>query len=104
METLMKEEQVDRKSRQKCTQCDFTCEDVGGALNKHKLREHEGVTYTCEICDSVHKYAQGLKNHKQSIHEGIRFECAQCNASFSNKGSLRLHRTSVHEGVFLRQP
>ena len=41
-------------------------------LGRHKLTEHEGVRYGCDLCSAVFSASTNLKRHKLSKHEGVR--------------------------------
>ena len=42
-------------------------------LCRHKLTEHEGVRYGCDLCSAVFSASTNLKRHKLSKHEGVSY-------------------------------
>ena len=43
-------------------------------------------------------FCKGLKNHKMIQHEGIRYDCNMCKYRATTKDSLRKHGLIRHEG------
>jgi len=67
------------------------------AYRKHMLHVHEGVKYTCELCN---KEVVNLKSHIRLVHKKIRsHECPECKKTFQTQPYLRLHIARVHLGV-----
>ena len=89
---------------------------------RHKLTEHEGVRYSCDLCPAIFSASTNLKRHKLSKHEGVnqelyclhyrrasmplqcfifqkKWECDQCPSTFTDQGNLRRHKLTKHEGA-----
>ena len=61
------------------------------SLKKHKLAEHEGFTYNCDMCDAKYKYLDRLKQHESYVHKGIGYECNLCGIIYKDVYKLNLH-------------
>ena len=48
----------------------------GVTLNREKSLTHEGVRYSCNICNyNATHYSQ---KHKESVHVGVKYSCDIC--------------------------
>ena len=59
------------------------------------MSEHEGVKYSCNLCDYKASRKGNLKTHKMSVHMGIKYSCDQCDSKLTEQGSLKKHKMSL---------
>ena len=89
----------------KCDECEFTCSAVGQELGYMKIRQHissrhEGLIYTCDICEFRTQYKTNLDQHKY-VHSAKTINCANCGYIGSTKRAMTRHIQNVHsEKIF----
>ena len=66
----------------KCDQCDFTCQSQKRHLGFAKIAndvkaKHEGVLYSCDVCDHKTQYKSNMEQHREYKHrtKSIRVNC-----------------------------
>ncbi|XP_024938001.1 gastrula zinc finger protein XlCGF67.1-like [Cephus cinctus] len=55
--------------------------------------------YKCSVCGKAFKRSSEVTSHMQ-IHQGIKYTCEICNFTTTNKVSLRTHNRRVHQKDF----
>lgn len=82
--------QLDKKKRFQCTQCDHST-DKKGNLNRH-IRTHSGEKpYRCDICRKAFTCMQNLKRHKSTHANEFPFHCRICLNGFDQKIEKEAH-------------
>ena len=84
-----------------CDQCDFTCQSqkrhLGFAkIANHVKAKHEGVLYTCDVCDHKTQYKSNMEQHKEYKHRTKSIHCSNCDYKTSTKRALTRHVQNMH--------
>merc|ERR1712179_692609 len=89
---------VDDKVKYKCLKCPKEMSEKRN-LRKHVQTQHNGVRYTCDLCDYVGD-GGNLNYHKKAEHyHRYPYKCPNCEKTFSENSNLWRHRKSQHEGI-----
>ena len=63
----------------------------------HISKFHEGVKYSCELCDKKFTETWTLKSHVLGVHEKLkRFKCNQCDKAYPQASGLSQHKRKIH--------
>ena len=65
-------------------------------LKAYQQYTHEGVKYSCDLCDCTATTQSNLRTHKRSKHEGVRYICDHCDYNATQESSLKTHKQSQH--------
>ena len=52
---------------------------------------HEGVIYSCDLCNYKATQKGYNQQHVRSVHEGVKYNCEQCNYKTTQKCNLLQH-------------
>ena len=59
--------------------------------------KHEGNNFPCKVCDHSFKEKGALEEHKVTEHEKIDDQCAKCNQTVNIKDTSKEHRGAYQE-------
>ena len=84
----------------KCDECEFTIHAVNEHLGYMKMQQHirskhEGLLYTCDVCEFNTQYKTNLDQHKY-VHSAKTFKCVSCQYIASTKRALTRHIQNIH--------
>ena len=65
----------------------------------HMKYKHEGLKYSCKLCEYKSTAQSSLAKHIQYKHDRVRYSCDQCNYTSTQNVNLTTHIQSKHEGV-----
>ena len=68
-------------------------------LRAHIETKHEGIIYSCDLCDHVPNRIDYLKEHTRFKHTGVRYPCDQCDYRSNN---LCKHKLFQHAGIIFQ--
>ena len=85
----------------KCDQCEFTCQSqkryrANHYLATHVKAKHEGVLYSCDVCDHKTQYKSNMEQHKEYKHRTKSIHCSNCDYKTSTKRALTRHVQNMH--------
>ena len=66
------------------------------ALSRHKISDHQLISFPCDMCEFGANSSKNLKLHKKLYHEGIKHPCDQCDYAATQSSHLKEHKDSVH--------
>jgi len=67
-------------------------------LDQH-VQIHQGLEFSCYICDFRTVYRSGLSRHKKSVHEGVKYQCDHCSQCYTQISSLKTHQKLKHTNI-----
>ena len=78
-----------------CTQYNFSAKRKNTVVT-HKLKEHEGFSYCCDICRKTFSTQVSHDVHIKSIHEGVVLpQCKECDKVMQDEHTLKVHKLSL---------
>ena len=84
----------------KCDECDYQSDSWSNGLDKHKKFVHNKGNYVaCNQCDFKAVYPSLVEIHKKGVHEGVRWSCSVCEKQFKSPFTLKVHTNKKHDKV-----
>ena len=83
--------------RYTCHLCDYKTVKPG-SLRDHIKVKHEGFIYRCDQCDFTVKTSESLVKHVKVKHEGKGHPCPFCDFFGGERANLRIHMAKIHPG------
>lgn len=81
----------------KCSECSYQTYQEPDLIS-HKMRKHDKIQITCNICDKQFR-KDYLARHMKTAHFEVRINCGQCDYSTPDKEKLKRHENAVHKRI-----
>ena len=88
----------------KCDKCDYQSDGWSNGLDKHKKFVHNKGNYiACNQCDFNAVYPSLVDIHKKGVHEGVRWSCSVCEKQFKSPMLLKAHTNKKHDKILHKE-